>query len=339
MEQQRNCHSFGKDNERIGKIGSRKESHMVKTSVAMATYNGETYIVEQLDSILGQTMPVEEVVICDDCSTDRTVELVEQYIREHHLEKHWRIERNEKNLGYASNFVGAVKKTTGEFIFFCDQDDIWVPDRVEVMVKLMEEKPQIRLLCSEFESFVSSADAPSVPAWEKKQFKRDNSLEHLPFNAHNLFINCQGCSMCVRRSFWEQAIPYWYTGWAHDEFVWKLALCLDGLYVYHGVTLRRRLHSSNVTMHKMRNLPKRVQFLEDLRKSHEATLTFAKSLPMDEGAYKLLERNIHSVGMRIELMRDKKVWNTFPLLFRYADCYHSKKSIPVELYMAIKGNR
>ena len=303
----------------------------------MATYNGAEYVVEQLESIRTQSMPVDEVIIHDDRSTDDTVAIVEKYIREHGLERTWKVSQNPKNLGYAANFISAVKETVGEYIFFCDQDDIWVPDRVEVMVGQMEEHPGILLLCSEFEFFVSSPDAPSVPTWEQKQFRRDHSLEHLPYEAHNLFINCQGCSMCIRRKFWQEVENRWYPNWAHDEFVWKLALCRNGLYVYHGVTLRRRLHSNNVTMHKMRDLPERVRFLEDLKKSHEATLAFAESLSMSGRDCRLLHRNIRATQLRIELLRDRKVWNTLPLLFGYADCYHSRKSIPVELMMAIRG--
>ena len=102
---------------------------MIRTSVAMATYNGAEYVVEQLESIRTQSMPVDEVIIHDDRSTDDTVAIVEKYIREHGLERTWKVSQNPKNLGYAANFIGAVKETEGEYIFFCDQDDIWVPDR------------------------------------------------------------------------------------------------------------------------------------------------------------------------------------------------------------------
>ena len=111
----------------------------MKKSVAMATYNGAEYIVEQLESIRTQTMAVDEVIICDDCSKDDTVAVVQKYIEEHDLTDTWKIEVNEKNLGYASNFIGAAMKTTGDLIFFCDQDDVWVPDRIKVMTELMEK--------------------------------------------------------------------------------------------------------------------------------------------------------------------------------------------------------
>ena len=309
----------------------------MKVSVAMATYNGANYILEQLDSILSQTRAVDEIIICDDCSKDNTVTIVKEYIHQHQLQSKCRLEVNEKNLGYGSNFIQAVRKSRGDIIFFCDQDDIWVKDRVQIMTSLMEENHGILMLGSEFEPFISSMDAPSVPVWELAKFKRNNSLEHLKFQAKNIFIGCQGCSMCIRRSFFNQIQSYWYEGWFHDEYVWKLALCLDGAYVYHGITLRRRLHSTNVTMHKMRDITKRIKFLEDLQRSHEVMLKFAGDHRMKDEAIRLIDKNIKSVKLRIELLRDKKYLNTFKLSSWYFTCYHSQKSIPVELYMAIKG--
>lgn len=76
----------------------------MKISVVMATYQGEKYLREQLDTIRLQTRRADEVILCDDCSGDATVEIAEQYIREYGLEAEWRILVNEKNLGYANNF-------------------------------------------------------------------------------------------------------------------------------------------------------------------------------------------------------------------------------------------
>lgn len=309
----------------------------MRVSVAMATYNGANYIEEQLDSIRKQTRAVDEVIICDDCSKDQTVAIVKEYINKHQLQNNWRIDVNEKNIGYGSNFVQAIKKTTGDIIFFCDQDDIWVEHRVDIMTTLMEENKQILMLGSEFEPYRCSEDAPSIPSWELRRLKGNNELEQLKFQGENIFIGCEGCSMCIRKDFFSQILPYWYEGWAHDEFVWKMSLCLDGAYVYHGITLRRRLHSTNVTMHKMRDKNKRIKFLEDLLRSHEAMMNYAKDQKLNKKAVHLIHRNIISVKLRIELLRDKKYFNTFKLCFLFFNCYHSKKSIPVELYMSLKG--
>lgn len=309
----------------------------MKISVAMATYNGARYVEEQLESIRVQTMPVDEVRICDDCSSDRTVEVVQTYIREHGLEGSWSIEVNSRNLGYASNFMKAVGQTTGEYVFFCDQDDIWIEDRVERMIGLMEQHADMLLLGSEFESFVSSKDAPSVPGWEQKMMRHDESLQKMAYNPANIFIGCQGCTMCMRRELLDRAMPYWYTGWAHDESVWKLALCMDGLYMYHSYTLKRRLHSNNVTMHKVRDISKRLKYLTELQDSHMATLKYARENDLTQSRIALLEKNIRATRLRIELLQNKKLWNIVPLTLGYRECYHKCRAIPVELMMAVKN--
>lgn len=305
-------------------------------SVAMATYNGAENIIEQLESIYNQTRKVDEVVICDDQSRDDTAIIVRNFIGEHDLSASWHFYVNEVNKGYASNFIGALDKTSGDLIFFCDQDDIWTQDRIRDMEKVMEDNPKVLLMGSEFEPFSSSEDAPSVPVWELAKFKNDKSVEKLEFNSENIFIGCQGCTMCLRRTFLEKVRGYWYEGWAHDEFVWKIALAMDGLYFYHATTLKRRLHSNNVTLHKMRNVPKRIKFLKDLKDSHEKTLEFIKNNGGASDREKLLSRNIKATQLRIDLLENRKYFNTVPLLLFYFDCYHKSRSIPVELYMAIK---
>lgn len=82
---------------------------MAKISVAMTTYNGSNYIIKQLDSLKNQSRKIDELIICDDCSTDNTVELVNDYIKSNNLEG-WNIYSNENNLGFINNFKQAIKK-------------------------------------------------------------------------------------------------------------------------------------------------------------------------------------------------------------------------------------
>ncbi len=96
-------------------------------SVALCTYNGEKFISQQLDSILCQSVPVDEIVICDDCSSDSTRQILEQYAVQ---SQSIRLIKNEHNLGYISNFEKAIRLCQGDFIFLSDQDDIWHPDKV-----------------------------------------------------------------------------------------------------------------------------------------------------------------------------------------------------------------
>lgn len=309
----------------------------MRISVAMATYNGARFIIEQLDSVRLQSLSVDQVILRDDGSADGTVEIVKEYLDIYGLAPAWKITQNEKRLGYADNFRTAVEETDGDYVFFCDQDDIWEPDRVEKMVAQMEQHREIQVLGSEFVPFTVDPDAPFVSRSVLRSFRGDGSLEHVNWSPAHIFIGSEGCTMCLRREFLEETRKYWYPGWAHDEYAWKLALCLDGCYILHSVTLRRRMHSGNVSKRKMRDLDKRIAFFRELQKSHEMTLRFAEERGMSEEAKELLRRNIRATTLRIELMEQRKLRNIVPLLWKYRDCYHSKKSLPVEFAMAVRG--
>ncbi len=111
-----------------------------KISVAMAVCNGEAYLGGQLDSILNQSYPVSEIVICDDRSDDRTWALLTEYRRRY--PEIIRPEENPVRLGVAKNFEKAISKTTGELIFLADQDDVWMPDKVEKFAAQFDAFPE-----------------------------------------------------------------------------------------------------------------------------------------------------------------------------------------------------
>ncbi len=308
----------------------------MKVSVALTLYNGEEYLIEQLESINNQSLKVDEVIIFDDCSTDTSYALTEEFIKKNNLSDCWFLNRQESNVGYANNFFRAIDSTTGDIVLFSDQDDIWIEDRVESIYELFDRNDDIKVMGSEFSSFKSSPDAPSIPRSTLRKMTNDGSLENITLKSSTIFIGSEGCTMCIRKNFFNDIKRYWFDGWAHDEFVWKMSLCYGGLYVYHKETLHRRLHSNNVSKRKMRDISKRVDFLKKLKLSHIAMLQFAKDLCKDEIYIDLINKNILSVELRIELLLEKKYLNVIELVFRYSKYYHSKKSIPVELYMALR---
>ena len=106
-------------------------------SIAMATYNGEKYLAEQLDSILAQTVQDFELIVCDDCSSDSTAEILSRY-----AEKDSRIKIfvNEKNLGFVKNFEKAVSLCSGEYIALSDQDDVWFAGHLEILLRNIKDK-------------------------------------------------------------------------------------------------------------------------------------------------------------------------------------------------------
>ena len=117
------------------------------TSVALCTYNGEKYIEEQISSILNQSVPVDEIVVCDDGSTDNTLALIEKF--HPHTKMNIRIYRNEHQLGVCANFQKAIDLCEGDIIFLSDQDDVWHQNKVEVVCKWFDENPTKEVVFSD----------------------------------------------------------------------------------------------------------------------------------------------------------------------------------------------
>lgn len=101
-------------------------------SIVMATYNGEPYLRQQLDSLLTQRYPIQEIIIQDDGSTDNTCRIIEEYAQTH---PHIHLYRNEQNKGFNLNFITAFQRVTTDLFCICDQDDIWFADKVERQVE------------------------------------------------------------------------------------------------------------------------------------------------------------------------------------------------------------
>lgn len=119
-------------------------------SVCMGTYNGEKYIEEQLYSILYQTKQPDEVILCDDGSADRTVEIIQNFISENQLEGVWKLYQNAENKGYPSNFYYASGLCTKDVVFLADQDDIWAEKKLERMCKVLEDNEDVMVVSCKF---------------------------------------------------------------------------------------------------------------------------------------------------------------------------------------------
>lgn len=108
-------------------------------SVALCTYNGKRFIREQIQSILDQKMGVDEIVVCDDGSKDDTVQIVRELAK--NTEVKIRIYVNESSLGVKGNFKKAIELCTGDYVFLSDQDDYWLPNKVETIITWFAEHP------------------------------------------------------------------------------------------------------------------------------------------------------------------------------------------------------
>lgn len=114
-------------------------------SVCIATYNGETYLEEQLESILPQLDSHDELIISDDGSKDGTLRIIDRYTA-----KDQRIKKFKgPGKGVIANFEFAINQSQGEFIFLADQDDVWLPEKVQTTLEFFHSHPKIDLVISD----------------------------------------------------------------------------------------------------------------------------------------------------------------------------------------------
>ena len=223
----------------------------MKVSVAMATYNGMKYIEKQLDSIRNQYIMPDEVIICDDASTDGTADFINEYIEKYSLFG-WKLFKNEENLGFKKNFLKAISLTQGDYVFLCDQDDIWKTEKIEKVLSVMEENKDILSLCSSFD-FIDENDNPL-------EFSNDgNSFNHGLIEEKNvkgklskisfkivLHSNiAPGCATVIRKELKEKFSENSRSLIAHDWELNLIAASENGLYFLNESLILYRIHSSN----------------------------------------------------------------------------------------------
>src|SRR5262252_4893004 len=113
----------------------------MKVSIALCTSNGQTYLKDQLESYLNQSRLPDELVVCDDVSSDNTVKILEEFAGSAPFPV--LIRRNDKQLGYVKNFERCVLECSGDIIFFSDQDDVWNSQKIELMLRVFEQSPGV----------------------------------------------------------------------------------------------------------------------------------------------------------------------------------------------------
>lgn len=191
-----------------------------RISVALCTYNGERFIAQQIESILAQSMPVDEIVLGDDASSDNTVQIVEERVAGTNIDL--MVRRHNPGLGVRSNFADAISATTGDVIILCDQDDVWHQDKVEKLVETLDDKELVhsdaRLVDAEGNPKGSALlEELNVSAWEKRNLVDGDALAVLL--KRNLVT---GATAAVKGEFARSIMPV-PDGWIHDEWLGFIA--------------------------------------------------------------------------------------------------------------------
>jgi glycosyltransferase involved in cell wall biosynthesis len=213
-------------------------------SVVMGTYNGERFLRQQLDSIIAQDYRPLEVIVCDDCSTDGSWAILQEYAKRHNfIQAH----RNATNLGMIENYQNILRMCSGEFIALCDHDDIWLPTKISTQVREIGSAS----LCYSRLSYIDENGTPlPEPA------RKTNRLEgRCPLAL--LFHNCvAGNVTLIRRDILKFALPIPHEAGAPDHWIAFIAATAGGLQASEKITSLYRIHGSNVSV-KKRDQPRK----------------------------------------------------------------------------------
>lgn len=210
----------------------------------MATYNGEKYLRQQLDSILQQKYPYIEVIVIDDASTDGTLSILNEYAK---LDDRIHLYRNEKNLGVIATFDRGLELAKGEFIAFSDQDDVWDVNKIQILqsrMQILEES-----IGSSTPILVHSDLV--VVNWDLQElhpsFWRYAGLDAKRHELAQLLISniVTGCALIANRALVESARPIPVEAVMHDHWFALVAAALGHIEPVYEPLVSYRQHGNN----------------------------------------------------------------------------------------------
>lgn len=279
----------------------------MKLSIAMCTYNGARHLQEQLNSIARQTRLPDELVVCDDGSSDGTPEVVQAFAASAPFAV--RLYVNEKNLGSTSNFEKAISLCDGDIIALSDQDDVWLPQKLERLEAEFAASPDVGLVFSDalvVDESLRSLDytlwqsVEFTPQWQKR-LKRGHAFQAL---LENFYVT--GATMAFRSRLRELALPIHATTlrrfgrkqmeFIHDAWIALMVAAAAELVPISEALIKYRQHSTQ----QLGMPPPEVRPQNDARQPTASWAAradtsydeyFACELSFLEEVYKRLEKN------------------------------------------------
>lgn len=179
-------------------------------SVALATYNGEEFLRDQIESIYAQTYKNIEVIVCDDSSTDSTTKILDEYVASHGLKYYL----NKNNIGFMRNFEKTISLCSGDYVALSDQDDVWLPNKISVLVDNIGDND---LVCSNAILIDKKGDVLKG-RWRTGDICF-NSRDTFEFLLYRNFVT--GCTSMIKKNLIKEAFPIPNNEKYHD---WWLAI-------------------------------------------------------------------------------------------------------------------
>ena len=304
-------------------------------SVVMATFNGGKYLQEQLKSILEQSLEPDEIIICDDCSTDNTADVIRSMKKMSKIPIHfW---NNKEHLGYGQNFRQAINRASGDIIFLCDEDDVWVKNKIELCMDIFNKQKNVLALSTGFYLINETSKPLTIFHWNKnvtlKQISWKKFIKHPKY---------PGMAMGFRKEIWSDIDNMeWKPEIAHDWMINQMAAARNGMFYLNQKLVFYRQHSNNTiglikNESRKRIIIARLKIIDDLI----AGLNVIYYNEFDKQHYKqhYIKGMIEFQKQRKQILQTRNV--LYLLLYEIGQLkYISLKSICGDIYVSIRGRR
>ena len=321
---------------------------MEKIDILMATYNGEQYVREQIESILCQTHKEFNLIISDDASSDNTVNILKEYEKK---DERIKIFIQYKNLGVISNFEFLLSQVKSDFFMLADQDDIWNKEKIEKSFNKLK-KEDADLVYTDLEIVDQDLKIKSNSYWKTKGFekriKKYNNFESLYLNNY-----ITGCTIICKSKWIDEILPLpKKTKFLIHDYWIALLISLKGKISYlDEPTIKYRQHKNNSVGSKrksdeIKDFERIRKLFIDVKKEHFEVFVDNNEKFLDE--YKKLSENSLKYFKMLESVKcfNFKNWNLFFKLYKYENIIYKLENfiilnLPIigKILFKLKGNK
>ncbi|ARK09909.1 glycosyltransferase family 2 protein [Fibrella sp. ES10-3-2-2] len=212
-----------------------------KVSIALATYNGQKYLEDLLASLVEQSYPIYEIIVCDDISDDNSIKILNKY----KLHLPIKIYVNEKKLGVIKNFQRAISLCTGDWVACCDQDDVWMSNKLEISVNALNTLDESKPALVFSDLTVTDKDLVVIT----NSYWKMININPLQTSLYSLLFGniVTGCTMLMNKPMCIEMIYIPEEAIMHDYWAACIAFTYRNYKVIPQPTIFYRQHGNNVT--------------------------------------------------------------------------------------------
>ena len=263
--------------------GIRYDRNSMRISVALCTYNGAKFLEEQLGSIARQTVLPWELVVCDDASSDETLAILKTFSLRAPFPV--RLTENSRCIGYVRNFEQAMIRCRGDVVVTCDQDDVWLPNRLARILPGFAD-PRVGMVVCDAKIVSEGLSDSGQTLWRRTGFRRifhkwsvkSSDQTRCLLEANPVF----GVTMAIRRGDVDQAVPI-PTCWPHDNWLSLIAAVTSGITLVDEPLVLYRQHSQQqapfrLTSNTVKPLPT-FEWCQVVADEYEMLVSRLKTIP------------------------------------------------------------